>query len=186
MPNSIQKTQPPYGISPTQTPTAAQKTPKTAVYSKSASPLFPFQLPSTPKKYEPFITQLASDYPNFRFRIGKKFAFCPPNTIFFGPPQPNYALQTLHELAHGLCGHKDWSNSVSRIKIEREAWERARGLFKTYQKLSPDPWDEDFVENSLDTYRDWLHQKTLCKTCGLTRFQDDSGAFHCPHCENFT
>ncbi len=133
-----------------------------------------------------FVKTLVSDYPELIFKTGKKFSYRPPNTIFLGQPQPFFALQTLHELAHALCGHKDWSTSVSRIKIEREAWERARDLYKTYEKLIPDPWDEDFIEDSLDTYRNWLHQKTLCKTCGLTRFQDDDGVFHCPHCDNFT
>ena len=145
-----------------------------------------------PSNCLPLIEQLIQDYPDFCFRTGKKFAFrfafgaknAKP-TVFLGPPQPYFALQTLHELAHGLCGHKDWSNCISRLKCEREAWERAKTLFFKYQKLIPDPWNEDFVETSLDTYRNWVHQKTLCPVCGLTRFQDENGIFHCPECENF-
>ena len=138
------------------------------------------------ENYNLLIDQITKDFPDFHFKHGKRFSYRYPKTIYLGPPQPFFALQTLHELAHALCKHKDYTNLVSRLKIEREAWERARELYKAYGKLSPVPWDEDFVESSLDTYRDWLHQKTLCKTCGLTRFQTDDGALHCPHCDNFT
>ena len=157
----------------------------TAIKPTRKSPPNRLNLSEIPPIYHDFILKLTSDFPDFTFKTGKKFAFRPPKTIFLGPPQPNYALQTLHELAHALCGHKDYTTSVSRLKLEREAWERARSLFKTYRNLSPDSWGEDFVEDSLDTYRDWLHQKTLCKTCGLTCFESDDGTLHCPRCENF-
>ena len=157
-----------------------------------------------PSNCLPLIDALVVDFPDFTFKTSRKFAFryaksaktakttkspaskAVKSTIFLGPPQPFFALQTLHELAHGLCGHKDWSTSVLRLKCEREAWERARGLFLKYKKLVPDPWSEDFIEASLDTYRDWLHAKTLCPRCHLTRFQSDDGAYHCPRCENLS
>lgn len=112
-------------------------------------------------------------------------------TIYLGPPQPNFAFLTLHELGHAILGHRDWSTDVSRLKCEREAWECARKVFLTYQKKSPDlakhlVWDDDFVESQLDTYRDWLHLKSRCTKCGLTRYQDQSGAYHCPRCDTFT
>ena len=81
------------------------------------------------------VRQIVLDSPNISFKTGKKFAFKPPKTVILGPSQPYYTLQTLHELAHALCGHKDWSTGVSRLKLEREAWERARELFYQYQKL---------------------------------------------------
>lgn len=133
------------------------------------------------------IQQIVSNYPDFVFYTGRKFAYRPnrKKTIILGPPQPYFALQTLHELAHALCGHKDVSTGVLRLKVEREAWERARTLFSKYQNLCPDSWNEDFIEVSLDTYRDWLHSLARCPDCGLTRFQGDDGVFHCPYCENF-
>ncbi len=139
----------------------------------------------------PLINQLVLDYPHFSFRTSKRFSFrLTPNSphqdgiIFIGPPQPFFALQTLHELSHAINRHQDFTTSIGRLKLEREAWDYARLLLTLYSHLSPDEWDTDFVEESLDTYRIWLHQKTVCPHCGLTRFQTDDGKYHCPSCDD--
>lgn len=139
------------------------------------------------------IEYLKTTYPKLKFAYAKRFKFCFPNKISLENPEfstipPQYfTLQTLHELGHALCGHKDYQIDVSRLKIEREAWETAKTVYKKLPKsLKTFSWDEDFVEDSLDTYRNWLHQKSKCKACGLTRYQTDDGTYHCPRCENFT
>ncbi len=141
-----------------------------------------------------FIHQLIADYPEFRFRLNAKRFSYRQNTIFVGPPQPFFGLQTLHELGHALKGHQDYITHVDRIKIEREAWETAKTVYQKYlnqAKTNPElakilpEWDDDYVEDCLDTYRDWLHANSKCKKCGLTRYQTTDGRYHCPHCENF-
>ena len=136
------------------------------------------------------IHQLTADYPQFRFCLNaKRFSYRPaPSTkstskptIFIGPPQPFFALQTLHELGHALCKHKDYTTHVRRLKIERKAWDVAKTLCQKYHVA----WDDAYVESCLDTYRDWLHTKSKCKNCGLTRYQDSAGTYHCPRCETF-
>lgn len=62
--------------------------------------------------------------------------------------------------------------------MERAAWEEARKFCKKYDVF----YDEDRVEREMDTYRDWLHSRSVCKTCGLTRFQTLDGQYHCPRC----
>ena len=132
-----------------------------------------------------FIDQLRLDYPNFNFKAGKKFAFTPPKTIAYeaqaqkeGIPLPKFALLTLHELAHALLKHKHDNTHISRLKHEAEAWERAKSLSAHYKI----PYDEDFAEDKLDTYRAHLHQKSLCPTCQTVRYESPDGAFHCPFC----
>lgn len=139
------------------------------------------------------IQRIITDYPQFTFKISSRFRFHPPKTIFLGPPEPNYTLLALHELGHALCKHKDYSTTIERLKIERAAWERAKTVYSEYVKQAPDlfphPWsaaDDEFVEDQLDTYRNWLHTQSKCPRCGLTRFQTPDGAFHCPHCDLFT
>ena len=127
------------------------------------------------------------DSPRFSYRLKKGTP-----TIFLGGPQPNFGLLALHELGHALSGHKDYTVDVERIRIESEAWEKAKTVYQNYKKqakkdlelaeILPE-WDEDFVQDKLDTYRDWLHKKSRCPECGLTRFQDSDG-YHCPRCEN--
>ena len=134
-----------------------------------------------------FVKKLVQDYPQFRFRFNSKRFSYRNSTIFIGPPQPFFALQTLHELGHALCHHKDYTTSVSRLKIECEAWERAKTAYlELPDHLKTFPWDEEYIEDSLDTYRAWLHTKSTCKNCGLTCYQTEDGVYHCPRCENFT
>lgn len=88
------------------------------------------------------------------------------------------ALQLLHEVGHAILQHKDFRTDVERLKMERAAWEQARILCGRYHIH----YDEDLVEAALDSYRDWLHQKSTCPECGLTRYQSRDGKYHCPGC----
>ena len=125
---------------------------------------------------------LRVDYPEFRFVRGKKFAFRPPKTIVVGPKEDYWDLLLLHEVAHAVCGHRTFKTDVGRLKMEVEAWEKARELASKYGV----DVDEELVQDELDTYRDWLHQKSRCPVCGLTRFETPDGIYHCPRCEYFT
>ena len=126
-----------------------------------------------------FLEQLKADYPEFKFRSGRKFAFRPPRTIILGPPEPFSELLTLHEVSHAVLGHRDFKEDVERLKMESEAWDKARELAPVYGV----DIDEGLIQGELDTYRDWLHQKSRCPACGLTRFQTPDGVYHCPKCD---
>ena len=131
-----------------------------------------------------FVQDLQRDFPDFVFKSSSRFRFHPPKTIYYNlkTSQKSFTLQLLHELGHALSGHTTFILYIDRLKMEREAWERAKTLCEKYSVA----YDPDFVEASLDTYRDWLHKKSLCKACGLTRAQSPDGRYHCPHCENFS
>lgn len=149
------------------------------------------QLDDTARK---LVARLMADYPELRFRVGKKFMFRPPRTVVMEASEAEdslggsgeasfgvskWGLQLLHEVGHALSGHRDFRTDPERLKMEREAWERARELATTYNIW----YDEEFVEGALDTYRDWLHQRSACPECGLTRYQTQDGRWHCPGCE---
>lgn len=127
-----------------------------------------------------FLEKLKGDFPEFRFIEGKKFAFRPPKTIILGPLEPFYELLTLHEVSHAILRHKTFRMDVERLRMESEAWEKARELAFRYNI----DVNEDLIQDELDTYRDWLHIKSRCKKCGLTRYQTPDGIYHCPRCEN--
>ena len=127
------------------------------------------------------ITKIKADYPSFTFKTGKKFAFRYPKTITIGPSEPFDSLLLLHEVSHALLGHRDYSRDIDRVKMESEAWEKAKELANHYGVGI----DENLVQDELDTYREWLHQKSRCPKCGLTRFQTPDSKYHCPRCENF-
>lgn len=127
-----------------------------------------------------FLYKIKSSYPQFIFREGKKFAFHPPKTVVIGPQEPFWELLLLHEVSHAILGHKAFKTDVERLKMESEAWNQAEKLTKTLNI----PFNTDFAESQLDSYRNWLHQKSLCKTCGLTRFETPDGKYHCPRCDS--
>ena len=149
---------------------------------------------SLPADLQPLFSQIAHDYPEIVIKTGARFSYKPPRTVIFEPfsaknspyPPANFALLAFHELGHAVLGAKDYTTHVERLKIECEAWKCAKTLFEKYQKRGLLPakyaWDEDFIEQQLDTYRDWLHAKSRCKTCGLTRYQTPDGRYHCPRC----
>ncbi|MBR3116153.1 hypothetical protein IKF30_02900 [Candidatus Saccharibacteria bacterium] len=71
---------------------------------------------------------------------------------------------------------------VERLKMEVQAWEKAKELALQHGIEV----NEELIQQELDTYRDWLHQKSRCPSCGLTRFQTSDGIYHCPRCESFS
>lgn len=93
--------------------------------------------------------------------------------------EQEYILQLLHEVGHALSKHNNYVADVERLKMEREAWEKARELCDKYGAV----YDEGLVEVELDTYRDWLDKRSRCEKCGLTRYQTKNGSYHCPKCE---
>lgn len=135
---------------------------------------------SSPYDKGGLIEKLQGDFPDLRFISGKRFLFRPPKTIMFPEERDDSTeLLLLHEVGHALCGHKTFKTEVERLKIEVMAWEKARELASLYG-ISV---DEDLIQRELDTYRDWLHQKSRCPECGLTRFQTPDGVFRCPRCD---
>ena len=133
------------------------------------------------KEEEEFFEKLVKDFSDYRFVFGKKYAFRPPKTIVIGPPEPFSQLLALHEVGHAICKHKSFKVDIERLKMENQAWEEARKLAKKYEVTI----DEELIQDQIDTYRDWLHQKSRCPDCGLTRFQTPDGQYHCPRCEGF-
>jgi hypothetical protein len=130
------------------------------------------------KTLNAFITSLSLDYPDFRFRIGKQERWSPKtNTIIFNPDSPSYGL--LHELAHAVLGHSTYGSDFELLKMEAEAWELAIKLGKTYGiKIS-----DDHIQNCLDTYRDWLHKRSACPTCGTHVLQQSQTSYLCFNCQ---
>lgn len=125
------------------------------------------------------LEKIKADYPWIRFKRGRRFSFRPPQTVMLGPDEPEMVLLMLHEVGHAICRHRDFTMDVERLKMEREAWEKARELAETYKV----EFDDEVAERALDTYRDGLERKSRCPGCGLARFQTPDGMWHCPRCE---
>lgn len=126
-----------------------------------------------------FLLTLINDFPQYNWRFGRKFSYRPLKTITLGPAEAHSQILALHELGHAISQHLNFKIDIERLKMEVEAWEKARKLADKYTI----PVDEDLIQDELDSYRDWLHQKSRCPKCGLTRFQTPDSVYHCPLCE---
>jgi len=126
-----------------------------------------------------FLDSLKSAYPDFFFKPGRKFLFRPKRTIFYLEDNDNFRFLLLHELAHALLKHFSYDTSLERLTLERDAWEKTRQLCSDYKV----PFLDSLAEAELNTYRDWLHKKTLCKTCGLSCLEVNSESLYCPFCQ---
>lgn len=101
-------------------------------------------------------------------------------TIHFNPADPMLIPLLLHEYSHALLGHDKYTRDIELLKIEREAWDQATTISATYGVSI----DADFVEDTLDTYRDWMHSRSLCPTCSSTGLQTGPGEYNCLACHH--
>lgn len=127
------------------------------------------------------LKQLRSDHPEIRFTRGDDFYWSSQSkTLFYTDSESSQAF-ILHELAHALLQHSDYSRDIELIRYERDAWQLALGtLAKTYNVTI----SSDTIQDNLDTYRDWLHARSTCTACDSTGIQSTKNTYACPVCRN--
>ena len=127
-------------------------------------------------KLNSLVTKLRHDYPAVQFVLAQRDLFRPPQTIHYTAQTTPLIL--LHELGHYLVGRDDFHSDVELLQLESLAWERAKRLCPKYHIA----WDEDYAQDHLDSYRNYLYAASLCPNCNITGHQDDHGNYHCPLC----
>jgi predicted RNA-binding Zn-ribbon protein involved in translation (DUF1610 family) len=128
-----------------------------------------------------FIVQIAQDYPQFKFQPGTQEHWSPrTNTITYNDSEPAQELRhgLLHELAHALLDHNNYRSDFELLKMEVEAWALAASMAKKYRIRL----DDEHIQDCLDTYRDWLHRRSQCPTCGMHVLQTDANTYKCFNC----
>ncbi len=125
------------------------------------------------------LDKIKSDYPQLNFKKGTQYMWSPSeNTIFFADSiiQP---VSLLHELAHATLDHHNYHSDIQLIALEKQAWVRTKELATKYDiKIS-----DKIIEANLDSYRDWLHSRSLCPKCNANGLQISSGQYQCPECD---
>lgn len=124
------------------------------------------------------VTRIQNDYPMFKFAPSDKAYWSPTEQKIY---YTNDDIQTLHELGHAISGHSEYRQDIELLQIERAAWDKAQELAPAYELEIND----DTIEQALDTYRDWLHQRSRCPKCGQTGLQNaDTLNYRCPNCQH--
>lgn len=123
------------------------------------------------------VKQLASNYTEYSFVAGERFAWNPvANTVYYEPE--GSLARLLHELGHGLLQHEVYDRDVELLKMEADAWKKAREISPAYGVSLT----EDDIENHMDSYRDWLHSRSTCPNCEATGVQSDANHYRCLEC----
>ena len=126
------------------------------------------------------LKKLANDHPQFIFAPGSPARWSPDNhTVYYDADDPQLEWNTLHELAHALLNHTNYTRDIELLKIESQAWEYARDTLAPHYALTI---DQTFIDEQIDTYRDWLHTKSTCPHCGSSGVETTRARYTCPHC----
>lgn len=127
------------------------------------------------------ISRLKRDFPEFRFEPSETFHWSASNqTVFFGVQTQHSDAFSLHEVSHAILGHHAYRRDIDLIKLERDAWDYAKHTLAARYIITI---DEDTVQDNLDTYRDWLHARSVCPYCQATGLQTGSRQYKCLACD---
>lgn len=129
---------------------------------------------------EQLVDKLQKLLPDVTFQANNSFHWSPAKqTISFIPEDGdtnNWAL--LHEAAHALLEHDNYNSDYELLHLEVAAWDEAKELGRRYKITI----DENHIQDCLDTYRDWLHQRSTCPSCGSVSFQSSASEYRCHNC----
>lgn len=127
------------------------------------------------------VSRLAADYPDMSFVAGERFHWQPDKRTVVYSEDSNDTASLLHEVAHGLLDHHDFTRDITLIEMERDAWEYAATTLAPQYQLNITP---DVIQESLDTYRDWLHARSICPLCHATGVQIQRQRYRCLACKS--
>lgn len=126
------------------------------------------------------LAQLIGDYPDISFVSGSAFQWAhATKTVHYDPSHLSASALLLHELAHACLHHAHFRFDIELVRKESDAWQYASQTLAPRYGFSI---NEDTKQDALDSYRDWLHQRSLCPQCQTNSLQTKTGSYHCLAC----
>lgn len=133
---------------------------------------------ATTTVFNNLLKKLRKDHPSLTFEAGEEFRWAPSSRKVYFAKGVDDPVTLLHETAHGILGHTDYRGDVELLHIERQAWNEAIELGKSYGV----DISEELIEDALDTYRNWLHERSLCPNCHQNGVQQTRNTYICLVC----
>jgi len=134
---------------------------------------------------EKLLRRLETLLPDITFEPGETFYWSPKDSkVVYRAFDRHMAEDStcmwslLHEAAHAALSHKNYEHDYELLLFEVAAWEKAKELSDTYAIAI----SEDYIQDCLDTYRDWLHQRATCPRCSVVSLQVSATAYKCHNC----
>lgn len=127
------------------------------------------------------VKRLQTDFSQFNFKLDPLFYWSSSqNTIFYNCEANDWQFLLLHELGHALLGHTYHQTDQQLLTMELDAWEQAKQLAPTYDvKIN-----STLIDDTVNSYRIWLHERSLCPYCHNTGFQIKDFEYQCPNCDH--
>lgn len=124
------------------------------------------------------LQQLQQDFKNIKFVQGKTDAWSPKTKeIYYSLPISKYSL--LHELGHALDKHVTYKLDIQLLKLEADAWQKARQIAQKYNLKIP----QKYINDCMNTYKDWLLSRSKCPNCDLVGLQSSKDLqYGCCNC----
>lgn len=127
--------------------------------------------------------KLAADFPALTFCQGEQSCWSPQEKkIIFMIEAEDETISIwslLHEVGHAAQGHTTYHSDFELLQLEAAAWQHAQILADKYGYAI----DSDHIQDCLDTYRDWLHRRSTCPTCGNRSLQESARQYSCFNCD---
>jgi hypothetical protein len=125
--------------------------------------------------------QVCDDFSQYTFVQGDDFVWSPQQQqiTYSALLQPEDVWDLLHEISHAELGHTDYTLDVELVRREAEAWHHAVNTLAPHYHLIISP---DYTEDHLDTYRVWLHKRSLCPSCTQNGLQTTTNTYSCNNC----
>lgn len=125
------------------------------------------------------VDKLRQQFPQFTFIEDDNFFWSPQDASIHFLANSGEVGALLHETAHALLGHSQYTRAIQLIEMERDAWAYAQNTLASQLNMNI---AEDEIQDHLDSYRNWLHSRSLCPTCQANGLETKKDSFQCPAC----
>jgi len=135
-------------------------------------------------KINSILERIFADFSQFTFEIDEDFHWSSSaRTIYYPPIDTSDDLAfLLHEISHAILKHEDYPNDTNLLEMERQAWDYMIKNLAPKYGLDISIQDE-LVQDSLDSYRYWLHRRSTCPNCGAIGVEQAKCDYFCLSCQ---
>lgn len=121
----------------------------------------------------------SKEFPSIKFVQSDTFSWDPDSlTIYYTDGSKNNIWSLIHEVGHMTLDHTTYKSDFALLKMESQAWHKAKTIAKKH-KINI---DSEYIEKCLDSYRDWIYERSKCRECLQTGLEIKTGIYKCINC----
>jgi hypothetical protein len=128
------------------------------------------------------VDEIMAYYPGLEFIPSSRFVWSPGRrTVYY--PAPDFGRESnqlglLHEIGHAELGHTSYHSDIHLLGMEVDAWSYARQKAPEFGLTV----DEAHIHACLESYRIWVHKRSVCPRCQFHGVQTTPIRFDCFMC----